>query len=80
MTLGVLLAHVAARWVATRTPTRGWVPDESETGMTEHETHVITCKHEQHAYCTSCGWMDIWRPDDGTAYDSAAAHRRKATA
>lgn len=38
MTLPILLAHVAARWAATRTPTCGWVPDESETGMTEHET------------------------------------------
>ena len=40
MTLGVLLAHVAARWAATRTPTCGWVPDESETGMTEHLHHI----------------------------------------
>ena len=37
MTLPVLLAHVAARWAATRTPTCGWVPDESEIEMTEHE-------------------------------------------
>lgn len=37
MTLPALLAHVAARWAATRTPTCGWVPDESETEMTEHE-------------------------------------------
>ena len=37
MTLGVLLAHVAARWAVTRTPACGWVPDESETDMTEHE-------------------------------------------
>ena len=40
MTLGVLLAHVAARWAATRTPTCGWVPDESETEMTEHLHHI----------------------------------------
>lgn len=38
MTLPVLLAHVAARWAATRTPTHGWVPDESETEMTETTT------------------------------------------
>lgn len=38
MTLPALLAHVAARWAVTRTPTCGWVPDESETEMTEHET------------------------------------------
>lgn len=37
MTLPVLLAHVAARWAATRTPTCGWVPDESEIEMTEHD-------------------------------------------
>lgn len=36
MTLSVLLAHVAARWAATRTPTCGWVPDESETDMTDN--------------------------------------------
>ena len=35
MTLPTLLAHVAARWAATRTPTCGWVPDESEIEMTE---------------------------------------------
>ena len=35
MTLPVFLAHVAARWAVTRTPTCGWVPDESETEMTE---------------------------------------------
>ena len=38
MTLPALLAHVAARWAATRTPAHGWVPDESEIEMTEHET------------------------------------------
>lgn len=35
MTFAPLLAHVTARWTATRTPTCGWVPDESETDMTE---------------------------------------------
>ena len=35
MTLPTLLAHVAARWAVTRTPTHGWVPDESEIEMTE---------------------------------------------
>lgn len=44
--------------------------------MTGHETHVVTVKNEQHAYCT-CGWIDTWRPDDGTAYDSANAHKRR---
>lgn len=38
MTLPVLLAHVAARWAVTRTPTCGWVPDESETEMNETTT------------------------------------------
>lgn len=33
MTLPTLLAHVAALWAATRTPARGWVPDESEIEM-----------------------------------------------
>ena len=45
MTLPALLAHVAARWAATRTPTCGWVPDESETDMTEH-LHHITHTHD----------------------------------
>ena len=36
MTLPALLAHVAARWAATRTPAHGWVPDESEIEMNEH--------------------------------------------
>lgn len=40
MTLPTLLAHVAARWAVTRTPTCGWVPDESENEMTEHQPHV----------------------------------------
>lgn len=40
MTLATLLAHVAARWAATRTPIHGWVPDESETDMSEHEPHI----------------------------------------
>ena len=35
MTLPTLLAHVAARWAVTRTPTHGWAPDESETEMNE---------------------------------------------
>ena len=38
MTLPVLLAHVAARWAVTQTPTHGWVPNESETEMTETTT------------------------------------------
>lgn len=45
MTLPVFLAHVAARWAATRTPAHGWVPDESETEMTEH-LHYITHTHD----------------------------------
>lgn len=44
MTLGVLLAHVAARWAVTRTPTHGWVPDESEIEMTETERRPCTLK------------------------------------
>lgn len=35
MTLGALLAHVAARWAVTHAPAHGWVPDESETDMSE---------------------------------------------
>lgn len=35
--LAPLLAHVAARWAATRTPAHGWVPDESETNMTDQQ-------------------------------------------
>ena len=38
MTLPTLLAHVAARWAATRTPAHGWVPDESEIEMNETTT------------------------------------------
>lgn len=38
MTLPALLAHVAARWAVTRTHAHGWVPDESETEMTETTT------------------------------------------
>lgn len=37
MTLPVFLAHVAARWAVTRTPAHGWVPDESETEMTDNQ-------------------------------------------
>ena len=37
MTLPALLAHVAARWAVTRPPAHGWVPDEREIEMTEHE-------------------------------------------
>ena len=42
MTLPVLLAHVAARWAATRTPAHGWVPDESETDVTETINDIET--------------------------------------
>lgn len=46
MTLGVLLAHVAARWAVTPEATaHGWAPDESETEMTEH-LHHITHTHD----------------------------------
>ena len=44
--------------------------------MTTHETHVITYMNEQHAYCT-CGWIDLWRPNDGTAYSRATAHKQR---
>lgn len=47
----------------------------SEDEMIKHETHIVTYKNEQYAYCT-CDWIDIWRPDDGTAYESAGAHKQ----
>ena len=49
---------------------------ERETGMTEHVTHVVTVTDACHVYCT-CGWMDTWLGDEGAAYDSAAAHKRR---
>ena len=73
MTLPVLLAHVAARWAATRTPTCGWVPDESETDMPEHETSVTDGGRT--ATCT-CGWYSRWAAADGSAYEDAAGHKR----
>jgi len=27
------------------------------------------------AYCTACGWTDLWRTSDGSAQQSAAMHR-----
>jgi len=47
--------------------------------MTEHRTRIVLCRDGQYGYCT-CGWVDIMRPDDGTALYAAAMHRRKATA
>ena len=44
--------------------------------MTTHETHVITYMNEQHAYCT-CGWIDLWRHNDGSAYSRATAHKQR---
>lgn len=48
--------------------------NESENNMTEYETHVVTVKNEQHAYCT-CGWVDIWRPVGGPAHALATLHK-----
>ena len=56
MTLPALLAHVAARWVVTRTPAHGWVPDESETEMTEH-----TYTREDMARAWDEGAETAWR-------------------
>lgn len=47
----------------------------SEDGMIKHETHIVTYKDEQHVYCT-CGWLSLWLPKDGSAYESAAAHKQ----
>ena len=44
--------------------------------MTEHRTHVVTYRGEQHAYCM-CGWVDIWRHNDGSAYSRATAHKQR---
>lgn len=44
--------------------------------MSEHLTHVLTYKNKQHAYCT-CDWNDLWLPNDGTAYESAATHKHE---
>ena len=58
MILGVLLAHVAARWAVTRdAPTHGWVPDESETEMNE----------TAHQHCAICDWLS--REAERTASD-----------
>ena len=78
MTLPVLLTHVAARWAATRTPAHGWVPDESETEMTQHDILITTNQNRQDARC-ACGWEDLGHPYDGTVYDAAAAHRKEVT-
>lgn len=50
--------------------------NETENKMTTHQTHVVTYRNEQHAYCM-CGWVDIWRPNDGSAYGMAAAHKHQ---
>jgi len=44
--------------------------------MTGHKIHVVTYRGEQHACCT-CGWIDIWRPNDGSAYSMATAHKQR---
>ena len=44
--------------------------------MTEYKTHVVTYRGEQRAYCM-CGWVDIWRHNDGSSYGMAAAHKRQ---
>lgn len=76
MTLPTLLTHVAARWAATRTPACGWVPDESETDMSETTTirpgqtwrnhldmelHIVSNAAE--CYRTLAGdiWVAEWR-------------------
>lgn len=43
--------------------------------MNEHLTHVLTVNNEQHALCI-CGWSDLRLKNDGTAYESAAAHKQ----
>lgn len=44
--------------------------------MTAHKTCVVTYRGEQRAYCM-CGWVDIWRPNDGSTYGMAAAHKHQ---
>lgn len=61
MTLGVLLAHVAARWAATRTPTCGWVPDESEIEMNSDPTIIYTPTPEVRVFSTPT-LIDLMRP------------------
>lgn len=58
MILGVLLAHVAARWAVTReAPTHGWAPDESETDMTERTyTRADMARAWENGH--SWGWND----------------------
>ena len=43
--------------------------------MNEHLTHVLTVNNEQHALCI-CGWSDLRLKNDGSAYESAAAHKQ----
>ena len=44
MTLPVLLTHPATRWTVTRIAACGWVPDESETEMTDNQSKTYRKK------------------------------------
>ena len=68
MTLPTLLAHVAARWAVTRTPAHGWVPDESETDMTEHEPRTYT--QEDMARARQEGRAEGWDEGAETAWQA----------
>lgn len=77
MTLGVLLAHVAARWAATRTPTCGWVPDESEIEMTEQQIknaarELVECGGTEPEFLSVTEmWPDATEDEWNRIYDMA---------
>lgn len=62
MTIPVLLSHVAARWAVTQAPAHGWVPDESETDMIEHQPETYRKKPVtiQAVQLTHENGADVW--------------------